>query len=150
MSPPRLTAALASIALLGGLPPPDAGAQRAERYAARLAPTPRDTSMRATIAGRGAVEATLVGRELTLSGSFEGLAAPATQVRIHHGAATAVRGPAVHTLDLARAPGGTAGAISGAIELDEETLAALRAGQLYIQVDSEVALDGNLWGWLLR
>lgn len=142
-----LLAALASGALLAT---PKARAQRAERFEARLAPTPRDTAMRATIAGRGAVEARLEDRRLSVSGSFEGLRSPAVRARMHHGRATAVRGPAVQMLDLMLASDGTSGTVSGVVELDDETLAALAAGRLYVQIDSEAAPDGNLWGWLLR
>jgi hypothetical protein len=125
-------------------------AQRAERFRARLAPTPRDTAMRAAIAGSGAVEATLEGRVLTVSGTFEGLKSPAVRARIHSGRATAVRGPAVQSLDLTRGPAGTSGTIAGVAELDDDSLTALAAGRLYIQVDSESAPEGNLWGWLLQ
>jgi hypothetical protein len=61
-----------------------------------------------------------------------------------------VRGRVVASLDLARAPAGTAGTMAGVVELDDEMFTALAAGRLYIQVDSEGVPDGNLWGWLLR
>jgi hypothetical protein len=35
------------------------------------------------------------------------------------------------------------------VELSSRQANALRAGQLYIQIDSESAPEGNLWGWLL-
>jgi hypothetical protein len=142
-----LLAALVSSTLL---PAVEATAQRAEHFEARLAPTPRDAAMRATIAGSGAVEATLDGRALTVSGTFQGLKSPAIRARIHSGRATAVRGPVVASLDLARDPAGTAGTMAGVVELDDEMFTALAAGRLYIQVDSEGVPDGNLWGWLLR
>jgi hypothetical protein len=44
---------------------------------------------------------------------------------------------------------GTSGTLSGSFTLRAEELAALNAGQLYIQVASESAPDGNVWGWLL-
>ena len=34
--------------------------------------------------------------------------------------------------------------------LTAEQVESLRKGKLYIQIDSEKASDGNLWGWLLR
>jgi hypothetical protein len=56
----------------------------------------------------------------------------------------------VYTLDVsADSGGGAAGTLMGVIELSDDALAALAAGHLYIQLDSEGAPDGNLWGWLL-
>ena len=43
----------------------------------------------------------------------------------------------------------TSGAISGSIELGKEQIDDLAAGRLYIQLHSQKAPDGNLWGWLL-
>jgi RNA polymerase sigma-70 factor (ECF subfamily) len=40
--------------------------------------------------------------------------------------------------------------LTGSIDLSPDQLQALRKGQLYIQISSEKAPDGNLWGWLLR
>ena len=34
--------------------------------------------------------------------------------------------------------------------LTPDQIADLRAGRLYVQIQSERAPDGNLWGWLLR
>ena len=42
-----------------------------------------------------------------------------------------------------------AGTVSGSVELTPEQLEALRSGRVYIQLHSEAAPDGNLWGWLL-
>jgi hypothetical protein len=42
------------------------------------------------------------------------------------------------------------GTLSGSIDLTPEQLQSLRKGQLYLQISSEKAPDGNLWGWLLR
>ena len=43
----------------------------------------------------------------------------------------------------------TSGAISGAAELTPRQVQALETSSLYIQIHSEKAPDGNLWGWLL-
>jgi len=125
----------------------ESAAQRTREYSIRLAATPRDTSMRATVAGSGSARATLDGRVLSISGSFEGLKSQATEANIRMGAATAVRGPAIHPLEVTGAMEGT---ISGAVELSDAALEGLNAGRLYIQLDSESAPDGNLWGWILR
>ena len=63
------------------------------------------------------------------------------------GPAVGVRGPALRSLEVTNAADG---ALRGTLELTDEQIAALRAGRLYIQVDSAPAPDGNLWGWLLE
>lgn len=121
------------------------GAQ-SRQYRARLSPVPLDVAMQATIAGSGSVTATLNGTTLTLSGTFAGLKTAATQARLHRGPRTAMRGPAIG--DLTVAPG-TSGTITGSIELTKEQADDLAHGRLYIQLHSEKAPEGNLWGWLL-
>jgi hypothetical protein len=44
---------------------------------------------------------------------------------------------------------GTNGTISGSLELTPRQVEALEKSSLYIQLHSEKAPDGNLWGWLL-
>jgi hypothetical protein len=44
---------------------------------------------------------------------------------------------------------GTAGTLSGSFELNAIQIADLEKGRLYVQLHSEKAPDGNLWGWLL-
>lgn len=121
-----------------------AGVQ-SRQYRARLSPVPLDVAMQATIAGSGSVTATLNGTTLTVSGNFAGLRTPSTVVRVHRSARTAMRGPAIGDL---KATAGTSGAISGALELTKEQVDDLANGRLYIQLHSEKAPDGNLWGWL--
>lgn len=122
-----------------------AGAQKAQ-YRARLSPVPIDVAMQATIAGSGAVTATLDGTTLTLAGGYNGLKTAATVARLHRGPRTAMRGPAIAELKITP---GTSGTISGTLELTKDQLDDLAAGRLYIQLHSEKAPDGNLWGWLL-
>ena len=38
---------------------------------------------------------------------------------------------------------------SGTVELTKAQADDLAAGRLYIQIHSQKAPDGNLWGWLL-
>lgn len=121
-----------------------AGAQ-ARQYRARLSPVPLDVAMQSTIAGSGTVTATLAGGTLTLSGTYKDLKTAATVVRLHRGPRIAMRGPAIADLKVS---GGTAGTITGAIELTKEQLDDLSNGRLYVQLHSEKAPDGNLWGWL--
>jgi hypothetical protein len=115
------------------------------QYRARLSPVPLDVAMQATIAGSGAVLATLNGSTLTLNGSYKDLKTAATAVRLHRGPRIAMRGPAIAEL---KATGGTTGTITGTIELTKEQLDDLSNGRLYVQLHSEKAPDGNLWGWL--
>ena len=120
-------------------------AAQTRQYRARLSPVPLDVAMQATIAGSGAVMATLNGSTLTLNGSYKELRTAATVVRLHRGPRIAMRGPAIADL---KATGGTTGTIAGTIELTKEQLDDLSNGRLYVQLHSEKAPDGNLWGWL--
>jgi hypothetical protein len=116
------------------------------QYRARLSAVPIDIPMQSTIAGSGSVTATLKGATLVVSGTFTGLKSPATTIRLHRGPKTAMRGPAIGDLTATAETNGT---ISGSIELTKEQIDDLAAGRLYLQLHSQKAPDGNLWGWLL-
>jgi hypothetical protein len=122
-------------------------AQSEERFKGRLAPVPIDATMRATVTGSGSVSAVLAGTKLSISGTFDGLSGPATLARLHQGVATGVRGPALSDLLISKS---TRGTVSGTITLTADQVENLKKGKLYIQIHSEKAPDGNLWGWLLR
>ena len=124
------------------------GAQQPRTFKARLSPVPIDVSMQATIAGSGSVSAVLTGTKLVVTGAFDGLKSPATIAQIHKGPVRGVRGPNVLDLAVAKTDA-TAGTLSGTFDLNAIQLADLDKGRLYIQVHSEKAPDGNLWGWLL-
>ena len=119
-------------------------------FTARLSVMPLDDAARfrgqSTITGLGQVEAVLSGRKLVITGTFEGMQAPATAARIHVGPKTGVRGPAISELEISAAPSGT---ISGEIELTPDQVRFLERARLYIQVHSEISPEGNLWGWLI-
>jgi hypothetical protein len=115
-------------------------------YRARLGVVPIDVVMQSTIAGSGSVTATLKGSTLTVAGTFTGLKTPATVVRVHRSPRTAMRGPAIGDLTATAA---TSGSISGSVELTKDQVDDLAAGRLYVQLHSQKAPDGNLWGWLL-
>ena len=119
---------------------------QAPGYRARLSVVPLDVAMQATIAGSGAATATLKGTTLTITGTFSGLKTNATIARVHRGPRTAMRGPAIGDLTATAA---TSGTISGTIELTKQHVEDLAAGRLYVQLHSEKAPEGNLWGWLL-
>jgi hypothetical protein len=135
-----LTALLVSLALPGA-------AQSQEKYKVRLATVPMDGGMRNTVAGTGTATAVLAGAKLTVNGTFDGLLSPATTAAVHRGPAMGVRGSSFATLTVSKAPKGT---LSGSIDLTPEQVQALKKGQLYIQLSSEKAPDGNLWGWFVR
>jgi hypothetical protein len=122
-------------------------AQTPERYKVRLATIPMDGGMRETVAGSGAASAVLSGTKLTIDATFSGLRSPATAARVYRGPARGVRGVAIGDLTVSKAMSGT---IAGSLELTPDQLQGLRKGQLYIQVSSEKAPEGNLWGWLLK
>lgn len=126
-------------------------AQSGEKFTARLGWVPiAGPNDRANVTGKGSATGTLSGRRLTISGSFEGLAAPATIARLHQGIIKGARGAAVTDLTVSKAASGT---LSGSVELTAPQVEALRQGKLYVQIHSEkgVAPDGsNLWGWFLK
>jgi len=123
-----------------------AGAQSAKTFKGRLSPVPIDVTMQATISGSGSVSAVLTGTKLTVTGTYDGLKSAATTVQMHKSPVRGVRGPVV--VDL-KASGGTNGTISGTVDLQPAQVTDLEKGRLYVQLHSEKAPDGNLWGWLL-
>lgn len=125
--------------------PASAVAQAAAQYRARLSPVPIDLAMQGTVAGSGSATATLTGRTLTITGTFAGLKTPATVARLHSGV-KGMRGAAVSDLTVST---GTSGTLSGTVELTAAQVDDLKSSRLYIQLHSQKAPDGNLWGWLL-
>jgi hypothetical protein len=119
---------------------------QAPQYRARLSVVPIDIPMQSAIAGSGSATATLKGTTLTITGTFGALKTAATVARVHRGPRTAMRGPAIGDLTITAA---TSGTIAGSIELTKAQIDDLAAGRLYIQLHSQKAPDGNLWGWLL-
>jgi hypothetical protein len=143
---PRLSLLITAAAVV--CPVLIAYAQGKGRFEARLATVPVDFVNKTTITGSGAVTAELEGSTLSLTGTFEGLGSPATLARLHSGnGATGVRGPAFADVTVSK---GVSGKISGSVVLKPPQVAALEGGRVYIQIHSEKAPDGNLWGWLLR
>lgn len=118
-----------------------------DTFAARLSTVPIDTRTQAQTTGSGHATAMLDGNRLTIEGSFEGLQGAATVAWLHQGLATGVRGEPIHELTVTQAP---AGQVSATVRLSNREVTALRAGRLYLQIHSETAPDGNLWGWLLE
>ena len=119
-----------------------------ETFKARLSPVPIDATMMSTVAGFGSITATLSGKQLMITGTFEGLRSPVTTAQIHRGM-KGIRGPVILDLDLTISKA-VKGTLNGSVELAPDQIVDLRAGRLYVQLQSERAPDGNLWGWLLR
>jgi hypothetical protein len=142
----RLRGALPAAIAWAGLVA-SAFAAGAETFSARLAPVPIDSRTRAQITGVGSATAVLDGARLKISGSFSGLQTPASTARLHEGRATGVRGREIAALTV---PGMISGAFESAVTLDAQQQQSLRDGKLYIQIHSEGAPEGNLWGWLLQ
>lgn len=122
------------------------GAQEPQTFKARLSPVPISVDMVRRVTGSGSVTATLNGTLLAVTGTFSGLQTPATVARVHAGERMGVRGPAVLDLIVTAAPSGS---VSGVFNLTPAQIEGLRRGHLYVQLHSEKAPDGNVWGWLL-
>src|SRR5580692_6990780 len=138
-----LAAALLSLASAGAAQ----NGQSAETFKARLSPVPISIAMMSTIAGTGSLTATLSGKQLTIQGTFEGLRSPATSAQIHRGP-KGIPGVVIPNTDLTVTKAAK-GEIGGTLQLSPDQIADLRNGQWYVQIQSERAPDGNLWGWLL-
>ena len=134
------------LAIAGCLIIPVASQSR-NQFEGRLSPVPVDGATRDDVTGIGSLSAVLEGTRLTIAGTFEGLREPATEANVHRGLATGVRGTAFYELTVSAA---TSGEVSGSLDLTEDQIESLRDGRLYIQIHSEIAPEGNLWGWLLR
>ena len=119
--------------------------QSAKKFAARLSTVPITVAMQDAVSGRGTAAAMLAGNRLAIDGTFEGLRSPATIARLH-AAPRAMRGPSIADLTVSK---DTKGVVGGSVELTVQQLQTLEKSALYIQVHSEKAPDGNLWGWLL-
>ena len=136
----RVLAAGLVVGLLG------AAAPAPEHYTAYLGPTPINDATKPRIRGRATATITVTGPQLAITGAFSGLAGPATTAELRLGGGVGIPGPSIAPLKVSAA---TSGELSGQISLDAAQLKALRQGRLYVQIDSQTAPDGNLWGWVL-
>jgi hypothetical protein len=118
----------------------------AEDYASRLTAVAYDGAMRANVQGDGHVIATLDGRKLTVKGDFSALPSTATGAKLYSGPGIGAPGPALLDLQLI---GQSDGTFQGSFTLTAGQLAALKRGHIYVQINSQKAPEGNLWGWLL-
>ena len=157
---PRFRGRIAALLFAVLLAAAGVAAQSGDTYTARLSMVPAaNAAQQANVAGKGAATAALAGTRLTITGSFEGLPAPATAARLHQGIAKGARGKAIADLTISK---GTSGTISGTVNLTPDQLEALKVGKVYLQVHSERGIaveqgkvqpdvdNSNLWGWFLR
>ena len=122
------------------------GAQTPETFKARLGTVPVEAATLAGLTGAsGAVTVVLTGTKLSVNGTFKGLQSPATVARLHAGP-MGQRGPAMLDLAVTKA---TSGTINGDLVLTPVQADHLRRKRVYVQVHSEKAPEGHLWGWLL-
>jgi CHRD domain len=121
-------------------------AQASRTFKTRLGTVPVEAAtLKSLIGGSGAVTAVLTGTKLTINGSFKGLQSPATVARLHV-APMAQRGPAMLDVPVTKA---TSGMITGELTLTAIQVDHLVRKRVYIQLYSEKAPEGVLWGWLL-
>jgi len=118
----------------------------AENFETRLSPSPLTDGTRINITGEGSALVQWDGNILSVSGNFAGLATNATSAAIFDGPGIGI--PGAKAFDISVTQDKT-GMIWGSLTLTRKQLAELRAGHLYVQINSEKAPDGNLTGWLL-
>ena len=123
-----------------------ADATAADKYQVYLSAMPFNDVTQPIMTGKGSASATLDGDTLSITGTFTGLSGPAIKAHLSLSRGPGIPGSPFVDLTLA---GDVAGKVTGQIKLDPSQLAALRGGRLYIQIDSEKAPAGHLWGWLL-
>ena len=125
-------------------------AQSEEKFKIRLFSAPALGTQPANVAGGGSASAVLTGRKLSITGSFDKMASPATAANLRIGALTAVRGNSLFDLTLSKTGTGTSGTIAGTFDLSPDQVDALKKGRLYVQIQSEGMPNGHLLGWLLK
>jgi hypothetical protein len=118
-----------------------------ETFKARLSAVPADARTRAALAGSGSATATLEGDTLSITGSFDGFLSPATTANLHSAVAAGVRGPAIADLTVQKAASGT---ITGTVKLTESQMTSLEHNGFYVEIHSEKAPEGVLWGWFMK
>lgn len=125
-------------------------AQTGDKFKGRLSPVPALGIQPATVAGVGSASATLTGKKLTVSGTFEKMASTATVAHLCLSPITGVRGDNVFDLTVSKTGDGKTGTIAGTFDLTNEQVDALKKGKFYVQIHSEGAPNGHLLGWLLK
>lgn len=120
----------------------------AAKFETHLLPSPVSDLTASSAAGMGHATATLDHYKLDLTGSFHGLAAPASDAHLFMGPGIGIPGQSVLDLTISQ---GASGTISGEFNLTRQQAAALRQGHMYVQINTQKSTTpyGTLWGWLL-
>ena len=124
-----------------------AQAQGQEKFKGRLASVPVDAKTRPDVGGVGTMTAVLAGSKLTINGTFEAFVSPAREGLLMQSRVTGIRGSRVGDLTITKT---TKGTLSGTFDLTPQQVEGVRKGLLYVQISSDKAPDGNVWGWLLK
>src|SRR5690242_11441045 len=103
-------------------------AQSEEKFKIRLFPAPALGTQPANVAGTGSATASLSGKKLTVSGSFDKMASAATAATLRIGQITGVRGDSLYNLTLSKTGTGNSGTIAGTFDLTTEQVDALKKG----------------------
>src|SRR6218665_2171519 len=119
-------------------------ASGAVNYQIENGTTPKNGRQGAEAQGRGTVLATLDKNIFTIHGKFAGLSSVATAARLHMGNVMGGTRPTIGDLQIPKAQSGE---ISGTFTLTPGQVTGLKAGKLYVILDSQSAPKGNLWGW---
>ena len=106
-----------------------AHAGAADSFRVRLTPVPIEASTAAATTGHGSATAQLDGTKLTLKGNFAGLKGAATVARLHEGAVTGVRGPAIADLTV---PSALSGDFAAAVESGASFVVGVDTGLLHL------------------
>ncbi len=161
----RMIACLALVAMGAGLfAALPMHAQGGDKYNARLAPAPplglrgeRGSAFptpASFVAGIGSASATLSGKKMSVTGTFEKMASAPTVAKVGLGLAPGARLDLILDLQLTKStastPPGTSGTLAGTFELTPAQIDGLKKGKMYIQINSESAPNGHLLGWLLK
>jgi len=117
-----------------------------QKFDTRLTAVAFDGATRANVQGDGHVEAVLSNEKLSVSGAFADLPSTATVAHLCLGDGIGVPGNPIFDVTVS---GTTEGTFSGTFTLNRKQLLALKSGHVYLQIDSQKAPDGNLWGWLM-
>jgi len=123
----------------------------AQTFSAPLSWVPIGGAERSDVSGEGVATAKLSGTRLSIDGSFEGLPAKVTSAKLHEGVAKGARGMAPPTIAELTVSGDTSGRVAGDVRLSAAQVEALKAGRLFVQINSEKGVlpdHGTLWGWL--
>jgi hypothetical protein len=99
-----------------------------------------------TTPARGSGSLTLIGRQLTFSVAYAGLSGAATGAHLH-AAPVGVNGPVIVNLEPFNGGAfGTDGGLSGTVVLNDEALAALADGLVYLNIHTAANAGGEIRG----